>query len=78
MEKHLSREKLELFLKDELSPDESVEILLHLDECDECCKLLPEENPDEVIGRLLAEYEDDVQSDYHLKPSGKIKLSDNK
>ena len=58
MEKHLSREKLELFLMDKLTGDESVEILIHLDECEECCKLLPKETPDEVIERLLAEDEE--------------------
>lgn len=63
MEKHLSREKLELFLKDKLTEDESIEILIHLDECDECCKLLPKETPDEVIERLLAEDEEMLQED---------------
>jgi hypothetical protein len=55
MEKHLSREKLELFMRDLLPADEAVEILLHLDECDQCGKLLPEENPQDTIERLLGE-----------------------
>lgn len=78
MEKHLSREKLELFLQDKLSGDESVEVLIHLDECDECCKLLPEENTDEVIGRLLAEDDENCQPNYSLTPSERLKSPERK
>lgn len=61
MENHPSREKLELFVQDNLSGDESVEVLIHLDECDKCCKLLSKENPQDVIERLLAEEEESLQ-----------------
>lgn len=58
MEKHLTREKLEQFLKDELSADESVEILLHLDECEKCRNLMPDQDAKKIVKKLL-NYEKD-------------------
>ncbi|HRH44132.1 MAG TPA: hypothetical protein PKY82_21045 [Pyrinomonadaceae bacterium] len=49
MSEHLSPEKIKLFLEDKLSADEAVEVLLHLNNCQECHKLAPEKKPEEIL-----------------------------
>ena len=53
MDTHTTKEKLELFLQDQLSGTESLEILLHLEECAACRQLASPENAQEVIEKLL-------------------------
>ena len=55
MKEHLSGEKLEQFLDDRLSGDDSVGVLIHLDKCAQCRQLVPEEKPPEVLEKLLSE-----------------------
>lgn len=55
MTEHIAPEKLEMFLNGEISGDESLEILLHMESCDECLRRLPQEKPQEVLDKLLTD-----------------------
>lgn len=70
MDKHPSPEKIELFLKDELTADESLEILLHLESCQKCQISMPEQNSEEVLKIFFHEDSDDqiVASEKVVEP----------
>ena len=55
MEKHITKEKLEMFLRDELPGEEAAEILLHLDDCNDCRDLLPDASSEEMLEEVIAE-----------------------
>ena len=49
MSEHLSQEQIELFLQDRLSADESLEALLHFEDCQPCADLVPSQTPQEIM-----------------------------
>ena len=63
MDKHPLPGKIELFLKDKLTADESLEILLHLENCQECHALLPKKTPEEILEIFLREDVDENEED---------------
>jgi hypothetical protein len=66
MESHPGRDKLELLQQGKLRGSELLEILRHLETCDECFQNLPPQDPTEVVIRLLTNEDnetDDIVED---------------
>jgi hypothetical protein len=60
MPNHPGMEKLELLQQGKLRGAELLEVLRHLENCDECFFNLPPQDPTGVISRLLKNEEDEI------------------
>lgn len=64
MKKHPGMEKLEQLQKGKLRGAELLQILRHLESCDECYHNLPPQEPQDFVKRLLNNKDDDSDAEH--------------
>lgn len=60
MDGHPLPGQIELFLADKLIAEEAVEILLHLEDCQECQAMLPRKTPEEIEEMFFRESDNEM------------------
>lgn len=64
MSEHLSPKQIELFLQDRLSADESLEALLHLEDCQQCANLVPSQTSEEIMEIFFPSEVDETSDEF--------------
>ena len=58
MNEHLLPKKIFMFLQDKLDPDEALAALLHLQHCQKCRDMMPEQRKEDVLKIFLGDVVD--------------------